>query len=526
MRRQGWWFLPILGLIVGLGGLTGTAITTAQDANTLVYAAQRDPFTPDPHVTTLVVADALVAWNVYEGLVGYKPGSVEIAPALATSWKVSADGRTYTFQLREGVKFHDGTSLDAQAVVRNIERLKALNLGRARYVDPVVSARATSPREVVIQLKEPYAYFLQNLPRVMFICPRVFDERQKGGDWARDWLSTNTCGTGPYRLVSWRKNENHVLESFADHWNPAIQGRPQRVVIRVVPEDAVRIQLLERGDADMIYRVGADTYARLQAAAGVQVLRLPGFDQTIITLNTSRTAFQKREVRQAVATAFPYEAMARSALRGFARVPTSHLARNMEGFDPTLPPFRQDLTRAKSLLDKAGYAPGQLTFKYVWVAGIEEERLTAVLWQDALKKIGVNMENEGVPFATLVSIVTNPQTAPDASILLGGTETADAVAYLAQWFHSRNLGKQWNWAYYQNPKVDQMLDETGRSTDPKRRAELLKQLQRILREEMPVMPVYAPPLTEAMRTRVKGWAPSPGDFHSVIRFYQLTLEGR
>jgi ABC-type transport system substrate-binding protein len=246
---------------------------------------------------------------------------------------------------------------------------------------------------------------------------------------------------------------------------------------------------------------------------------------TYAIFNTARPALQKREVREALMLAFPFDAMARKVLRGFSRVPTSHLPRGIEGFDTSLPPFRQDLERAKQRLAQAGIGSGQLSLKFVYVPGFEEIRIAAELWKEALKKIGVNLDIETATFAALASVVAKRETAPDTTVLLGGTEVADPASYLATWGHSRNAGQQWNWAYFENAKFDQLTEAAAREADAGRRADLIHQAQRLLRAELPFFPIYAPSLTEAMRSRVAGWQPSPADNHSIVRFYDLTLQG-
>jgi len=239
---------------------------------TAVYSNIAETATLDPAI--IFSSDGFVfARNVYEGLVEYKPGTVEIQPLLAESWETSDDGLTFTFNLRSGVKFHDGSDLTGEGAVAALKRIQDVNQGPASFMANVASITAPSENQVAITLKNVDYTFLGKLPKLPIVSAAAIEANKTDADpLAKDWFASNAAGTGPYKLDTWQRNQAINLVAFEDYWREFEAGTPTAVTLRVDPEIATAMQLLESGEIDFMGAVGPDDSARAQTMEGVQVL--------------------------------------------------------------------------------------------------------------------------------------------------------------------------------------------------------------------------------------------------------------
>jgi len=211
----------------------------------LVFGRGGDSTSLDPAETTEGEAFK-VTENIYEKLINFKEQSTELEPGLATDWEVSDDGLTYTFQLRQGVKFHDGTDFNAEAVVFNFNRWIEGNQGKSgdeipfpyfqsQFGDNIESVTATGEYEVQFKLKRPQAVFLKNLAMSPFAIASPAAIQKYG-----DKFNENPVGTGPYKFVEWKRNDRIVLEKFDDYWD---SGYPKidRIIFRCIPDNSARL---------------------------------------------------------------------------------------------------------------------------------------------------------------------------------------------------------------------------------------------------------------------------------------------
>ena len=229
-----------------------SAATAAKSASELTIPFLADMGPPDPDV--FYSSEGLAVDNaLYEGLLQYKLNNTNaVAPLLATSWSISPDAMTYTFNLRAGVKFHDGTPFTSSAAVASFKRRLAVNGGPAYMLDAVASTATPNDLTFVVHLKHPVSAFLSYLaspygPRMM--SPTVLTDHA-GKDEAQTWLQTHDAGTGPYTISSWRTNQEYTLQRFADYWGPA----PAVATIRIpiVPDILPQQVELSSGEVDMI----------------------------------------------------------------------------------------------------------------------------------------------------------------------------------------------------------------------------------------------------------------------------------
>lgn len=319
----------------------------------LIYARGADSVKLDPALVT-DGESAKVMNNIYDNLVRYKPGSTDVEPALAESWKVSEDGKVWTFYLRKNVKFHDGTPFNAEAVKFNIERqLPPKATKDMAYADftygMIEKVEVVDDYTVKITLKYPYAPFLANLamglsaPMISPTAAKKYGEN----------YSQNPVGTGPFMFVKWDKEQQIVLKANKSYWGGA--PKVDRVIFKVVKENAVRANELLAGSVDMIDGVDPNDVPRLQKDSNVTILTAPGMNINYLGLRTDKKPFDDPRIRQAISMAINREAIVKSLYQDKAILANGPLPPNLFGYVKDLKPYPYDPEKAKALLKEAGY---------------------------------------------------------------------------------------------------------------------------------------------------------------------------
>ena len=297
--------------------------------------------------------------GVYEPLIDHKLGTADatnLEGVLAKSWKVSPDGLTYTFALRENVKFHDGSTLSAEDVKLSLERMKKIGLGRSWALDPVKEVRVVNPMTVELVLARPYPPFLLGLPVVFIVSSQAVKKNQKGDDLAQAWLTQNEAGTGPFRLREFKVGEQIVMDRFDGYWRGWPAKHLDRVVLKLVAEPATQKILMEGGQghwADTISPGDLESFAQRKDFV---VTAEPTWGIQFFWMNTKKAPLDDPRVRKAMRLAFPYEQMIKDVMRGRGTLPQGYLSPGyltQEG-----PPEKTDLQAARKLLAEVGVAPG------------------------------------------------------------------------------------------------------------------------------------------------------------------------
>ena len=453
----------------------------------LVVGQIAEPKALDPAAVT-AVNDFRILMNVYDGLVRYKDGTLEVEPALATDWEISEDGTVYTFNLREGVTFHDGTSFDAEAVKFNFDRM--LNEGHpyhdtgpfplAFFFSAVEEVEVVDPLTVRFTLSEPYAPFLSNLayPTGLLVSPAAVE--QHGAEFGR-----NPSGTGPFRFVEWRPNEAVVVERNPDYWD----GAPEleAVVFRPITDANTRTAEMLAGGIDLMVEVPPVSLSEFETD-DFNVHEQAGPHVWFLILNLKEGPFTDQRVRQAANYAVNKEAIVNDILEGTAEVaagpipPAFAWAHNEE-----LEPYPYDPERARELLAEAGAEGAELTF-YVTEGGsgmLDPVAMGTAIQAD-LEAVGFDVGIETYEWNTFLGEV-NPglEGKADMAEMAWMTNDPDTLPYLTLRTEAWPENGGFNSGYYSNPEVDRLLEQARVATDQAQRAELYKQVQEIVHEDAP-----------------------------------------
>ena len=453
----------------------------------LIVGQIAEPKSLDPAAVT-AVNDFRILMNVYDGLVRYKDGTLEVEPALATDWEISEDGTVYTFNLRDDVTFHDGSDFDAEAVVFNFERM--LNEDHpyhdtgpfplAFFFSAVDTVEAVDATTVRFTLNEPFAPFLSNLayPTGLIVSPAAVE--QHGGEFGR-----NPSGTGPFTFAEWRPNEAVVVEANPDYWD----GAPslEAVVYRPITDANTRTAEMLAGGIDLMVEVPPVALSEFQGEE-FTVHEQAGPHVWFLILNAKEGPFADKRVRQAANYAVNKEALVNDVLEGTAEVaagptpPAFAWAHN-----ESLEPYPYDPDRARELIAEAGAEGAELTF-YVTEGGsgmLDPVAMGTAIQAD-LNAVGFDVAIETYEWNTFLGEV-NPglEGKADMAEMAWMTNDPDTLPYLALRTQAWPEEGGFNSGYYSNEKVDELLNQARVETDQATRAELYKEMQEIVHDDAP-----------------------------------------
>ncbi len=514
--------------------LLGVLVVLVLLLSTVLSACGKAAPTSTAQPVTLTIADALqpssldiateyeaaaMAVNrvVYERLVRYKGDTTEIEPELATSWDISDDGLQYTFHLRKGVKFHDGTDFNAAAVKSSFERVLTINQGPAWMFSSIDKIEVVDEYTVKFILKQPFSAFLPVLANIWgtgIISPKAVADNTVDNDLAKTYMQDHMVGTGPYKFVEWVHGDHITLERNKDYWGgwPEKDGKPiDRVVIKFITEPATQRLQLEKGDLDIAMNISVDDLADVSKEAGLVLVEKPSLMGTYIRFNMTKAPLDNIKVREAIRYALDYDSMINKIMLGHAIEMQGPAAIGLPGHNDSLPIFKQDLAKAKQLMAESGVQT-PINLEYVYETGQEDRRMVGELLQSNLKEIGINLTINTLPWESIwgrVSAEDKSQT-PDLTANGWWPDYADVQDYLYPMYHS----SQWpptslNIGFYGNPEVDKLLDEALAEKDDAARNALYEKAQQLIVDDVASLDLYQKTMTIMMRDRVKGFVYNP-----------------
>jgi peptide/nickel transport system substrate-binding protein len=500
--------IALVALLVAFGT---PALAMAQPAGTLVVGLVAEPVNLDPAQVTDLNSNR-VGRRIVETLVTFPDESTQIVPGLAESWTISKDGLHYTFKLRKGVAFHDGTPFDAEAVKFSIERQIVSEhpfnkLGKYPFANyffgNIKAVEVVDPHTVEFVLKEPRASFLAVLTAgaASIVSPTAV--KKLGVDYP-----STPVGTGPFKFVVWDRGQRVVLEKNPGYWKHPV--KIERVIYRPIVEDQARLTELLTGALDLIVGTPPDFVAQLETNPRVTLLKQVGAHVWYLGINNQKKPFDDKRVRQALNYAVNKDAIVRDVLKSTGALSRGPVLPNTWGADPALKAYPYDPERARKLLAEAGYASGFSTT--LWVpesgSGMQSPVAMSTVIQSNLKAVGVNVTLQTMEWGAYLAKLRTKEQDLFALSWMAGNEDPDMVMYPL--LHS----SQWtpngpNRALYRNDKYDELLHQARLTTDQKKRAELYREAQRILVDDAPWVFVDHEIQTAAHAKRVQGFKLHP-----------------
>jgi ABC-type transport system substrate-binding protein len=500
--------------LMAYGGTTALAIAAGLDATTFaaaaktrfVFANESDYDTVDPHAA-FDVGRVAVRLNIYDGLMRWQRNPAVLEPWVAENYTISPDGLTYTFKMRRGVKFHDGTEVKAQDVVYSLDRILAVGKGAASLFKTMVepgAAKAVDDHTVEFKLKKPSAIFLSVIPEIHIVNATLVKKSESGGDWGQAWLSKNSAGSGAYKLTQFDPAIGFVAERFPDHFKGWGPKWIDEIEFRAVKDTNTRVLGLLRNDFQGIGGyLQTDQLNRIKASGNAQVLEAESMRVMMAQFNVTRAPLNDVHVRRAINYAFDYDGFNKDILGGLVeRNPTPlpntiwGVPKDVKGYSLDIDKAKAELAQAKVKIDK----PIELAF----LTGFQQTEQAAQLLQNGLTKAGVPSKVVGYPWPTIVEKFKDPSTTPDVSVYWISTYYADPHNWIGEMFSSSTAGTFKNAAHYKNPKVDELLDKALRSTNQAERAKLYEEVTRTVVDDAAGLWIYNTKWYGPYSNKIKG----------------------
>jgi peptide/nickel transport system substrate-binding protein len=484
--------------------LAGVACAAAQAqqpkaGGTLIYATGTDVQTLDPQFVTDVPTSRIVA-HIHETLVkADEKGNIQ--PALATSWSTSDDKLTWTFKLRQGVRFHDGTPFNAAAVKATFDRMRdpATASPRRSALAAITEIKVIDDATVALVTNEPFAPLLAQISayNLAIMSPA---QLQKAGARYRE----QPAGTGPFRLKSWQPGERITLARNDDYWGE--KPKLDAVEMRVVPEDSARVLLLLSGEADVIASVPTVMLKRLEGSSAVRVIKKTGFRTIYVGLNNAIPPFNDRRVREAVAHAIDVKGLQRGVLSGVGQV-GGGFESPVIGGAKEFPPRPHDPAKSRRLLAEAGFPNGFTTSFYVPTGRYLMDRQLGEAIQAQLGEVGIKVKIESPEWGAFTTIMDQKK---GPMFLMGkGSPTGDLDFTLT--LTAMTNGRMNSFAL-SNPEIDRLILEQRATVEPEKRRALLARTQDLIFEEVPAVVLFYEDQIFATRANVQGVAVYPNEF--------------
>jgi peptide/nickel transport system substrate-binding protein len=444
------------------GGSTAAGAKSASTTLTLGY--YEDIQSPDPDIQYDIPGLELVN-NTYEGLVHYGYGSsTKIEPWLATSWTVSNSDKTYTFHLREGVTFHDGTPFNAAAVKVDVERRIKMKEGTYYQVADIQSVSTPSPYTVVINLKRTVSAFMDYLSSpygLKAISPTAIAQHEVNHDLGKHWLSTHDAGTGPYTITQFTLGQQYVEAAWSKWWGAAPYYKT--VVYKLVPDTGNQVLQLQGGNLDILHQQPVTTVSSFEHRAGFQVKVFPVFLKTWIHVNPNRPPFSNPAVRKVLGQAINRELITKTFFQKYGTVSNDMYPAGMMPSGVAADPQPFDQSKLKAAVEKLSPSERNVSLVYLIGHGVDIGRVADAIGAE-LRETGLNVTVHEITVAQLFSYPSqSPKSVPD---LFVGSENPDSAA-ADTWARSYMYkGAALNYFAGAVPAADAAMDEGLGSTNP------------------------------------------------------------
>ncbi len=433
--------------------------------------------------------------NFYEQLLRINPpGSKDkYTPLLAKSWEASADGLTWTFHLRENVKFHDGDGLTADAVKQSIETA-AKNAGASFIWAPLDKVEAVDALTVKVTLKyaAPLDLIASSLYGAWIIGPKALAAAAADPKY---WDKGVEDGTGPYMLESYKPDQEILLTRFNDYWGGWKDGQFDKVLVQIVPEATTQQQMLEGGQVDLVTRIPIENYDAFKNNPDYTYAEEPSFFNYVGFFNTLRPPLDNAKVRQALSYAIPYGDIIAIGAKGLGTQSRGPVPAGVWPWSPDVKQYTYDLDKAKSLLKEAGHEGGGFKLNLTYAAENDTEAAFAPLIKDSFSQIGVDVTITPMQFSQQwAAAKSDAEKAQDMFLLLYWPTYSDAGSdNLWSMFYGSgdkapflNVTK-FNLSYWKNDQFNTLVDDAINVTvtDPARSQKEYVDAMNLLVDEAP-----------------------------------------
>ena len=509
------------------GGGSTTASPGVASAQ-LIVARVKDAVGLDPAVQT----DGLslnISQEVFQNLVRFKPGGFDIRPDAASSWKTSTDGKTWTFAIAPGLKFSDGTPLDARAVKFNFDRWRdSKNAYRGNFPfgyyasmfggfdakSAIASVDAPSASSFVIHMRAPSAPLLHNLAMPSFAIgsPTAI---AKGAEA----FNQLPVGSGPYVVAEWTHDDHITLTA-----NPSYAGvKPAytTVIVRDIPDQSTSVLSMKKGDIDMLTDPRPDDAKDLGATAGISIYHPPSNNVSYLAMNVEKKPFDSALVRQAVAYAIDTNALVKSFYSEGATIANNWTPVGMMGANPAVRAYPHDVAKAKALLAQAGV--GRFATELYYPTSprpyMPEPQRIAEAIQANLKAAGIDVTLEPFEFGVFLTKVRNGEHPMCLIGWTGDNGDPDNFMYALLDQDSAVKGQAQNYSFWRDPDFHKLMLAGQQTVDEGKRAKIYAAANAMIHDRVPAIPLVHSVVSFAAKSTIGGVTASPDTTFNFITMH-------
>ena len=455
-----------------------------------------------------------VIYNVFDTLVRLKPGTLQIEPGLAEKWEFKDNGAAIVFYLRKGVKFHDGTELTAHVVKYSIERALQLKGDPSWLISEFIEdVKVVDKYTVEFKLKEPFAPILSVFTFTVF-APVSPEAVKKLGN---DTFDVKPVGTGPFKVVDFKKDQYVILERFEDYWDKSRLPKLKKIIIKIFKDSTTLRLALEKGEVDIAFRhLSVEDLQALKGKSSIIVEEKPSLQIRYLVFNIGNfTMFKDVKVRQAIAYAIDRDAIVKKVFKEAASKIYSLVNPNFDWcYKPVFEKYdlerSEALAEAVKLLREAGYSenkPLKFTLWYTTDHYGPKEADVAQCIKEALEETGlIKVDLRGLTWSEFINKLESYEM---ECFLLGWyPDYVDPDNYLYPFLYSSTSGPVFS-CWYSNPEVDQTLVKARQTADLEERAYYYSIVQEYLAKDVPYIPLWSQNQNIAYRNNIKGVSLEP-----------------
>ncbi len=509
------------------GSETGSGESaTAEEAagtNILLYGGNQDIDNIDPAIGENYSINAALL-SLYDAL--FIMRGAEAEPNLVESYEVNEDASIFTFKLKTNATFHDGSPVNAAAVIYSFNRLLALQ-GPPTYrwagIADENTAQAVDEFTVEFALTKPFAPFIGTLTQLFIVNPAIV-EANLGDDFGQSYLKENAAGSGPFTQGRWEIGNLYEFNAVADYWGGWASENHLNGFIWIIQRDsATQVNSLLAGETHIADTIDGNDMEKIESTEGYLAYNSSGFFVNTLKMNTQGEYTSDINVRKAIAYAMNYDQLPEvqdipvQVMLGPTPLDFPGAVQDLE-----VPTY--DIAKAKEFLAQSQWPDGGFSLDYVYVTELTREEVTGLLLLEGLQELNITLNMVPMLWPDMVASCSSPESGPDLINIYTQPAYLDPDAHLYNQYHSGQWGSYNSCSFYQNETVDTLLDEARVLGDEAARMELYGEAQQLIAADQPAVWTYTENTLIAMHSCVTGYEYRPLESLSVL-FQDLAMEG-
>lgn len=458
----------------------------------------------------------LTAINTYDPLFypDVKNGKMDPLPHVAASYSVSDDGKVYTMKIKNNIAFQSGNKLKAADVVYSMRRALAIGEGNSWLWSSVLSAdKVKAPDEYTVEfhLNTPYAPFISSLTQLFVVDSEDVKAHYKDGKFGEDkdfglaYLSSQTSGSGPYKMVSWNQQSEMVLTAFKEYWKGWQNNQIANISLKVVTEEATVKTLLVSGEAQMVHKtLTVNAYQELAKNSSLQVDSVPSAKLLYLPMNTQKAPTDDINIRKAIALAFDYQTALTSILGG-ATPAAGPVPMIVSGHNTAVQPLSRNLEEAKKLVGQSKYSGASLKVSFMYIGDNVTQRQLAQLVQSNLKDIGIQAELKPVTWTQITEASAKKETTENLTVITTSLSYPHEDAFLYGLYHPSSHGNYNSMSWFENSDIAALLEHARTASAVEEQNKSYNQAQEKIVEQYPAVYISNPNNTIAYSKKIQGY---------------------